>query len=109
LAHWRQSRTLSAAAYYNLTIAAAAVVPTLLTGLLAWRWQLEGAPLRGVLRLHLLLGATSGVLILLCWWFARRIASGSSSYRLRIAIEGLTVAIVAVTAHLGGVVSGVNI
>jgi uncharacterized membrane protein len=103
LALWRHNRVLAAAAYYNLSIAAAAVVPTVVTGLIAWRWALEGAALRGALRMHLVLGVTSAVLICLTWWVARR---GSSR---RIVMEGLTVVVVALTAHLGGIVSGVNV
>lgn len=90
------------AAYYNLSIAAAATIPVIVTGLLAWRWQLEGAPLRGVLRLHLALGVTSSVLIVSTWWNARR----SSSRVTRVAMEAVTVGMVAATAHLGGVVAG---
>jgi uncharacterized membrane protein len=109
LALWHNSRALTAAAYYNLSIAAAAVFPTLISGLLAWRWQLEGAPLRGVLRLHLVLGTTSGVMILICWWVSRRTAADPSNRAFRLAVEGLTAALVAVTAHLVGIVSGVNV
>ena len=90
------------AAYYNLSIAAAATIPVIITGLLAWRWQLEGAPLRGVLRLHLALGVTSSVLIVSTWWSARR----SSSRVRRVAMEAITVGIVVATAHLGGIVAG---
>lgn len=108
LALRQRSRGLAAAAYYNLSIAAVAAVPTVITGLLAWQWQLEGAPLRGVIRLHLILGATSSVMIWISWWLARRDATKSALPFNRIAFEGLTVAIVAATAHLGGIVSGVT-
>ena len=103
----QRGRDWSAVAYYNLSVAAAAVFPVLLTGLLAWRWQLEGAPLRGVLRLHLLLGISSVVMILLTWLVARRSRGAISS--VRIAMEVATAMVVAVTAHLGGFVSGVNV
>jgi uncharacterized membrane protein len=98
----RRNGIWAIAAYYNLSIAAAATIPVVLTGLLAWRWQLEGAPIRGVLRLHLVLGLTSAVLITSAWWNARR----TSSRAWRIALESLTVIIVGTTAHLGGVVAG---
>ncbi|ABF43691.1 rubrerythrin-like protein [Candidatus Koribacter versatilis Ellin345] len=100
-------RGFAAAAYLNLSIAAAAVLPVAITGLLAWKWQLEGAPLRGVLRLHLLLGVSSVVMIAATWFAAKRTRGSSSSWR--IAMEFTTVAVVAVTAHLGGFVSGVNV
>ena len=101
----QQSQGWATAAYYNLSIAAAAAIPTLITGLLAWRWQLEGAPLRGMLRLHLLFGATSCVMICLSWWIAKRGAPRAA----RLTMEVLTVLVIAVTAHLGGFVSGVNV
>jgi hypothetical protein len=33
---------MAAAVYYNLTAAAISTAPAVLTGLLAWQWQLEG-------------------------------------------------------------------
>jgi hypothetical protein len=48
-------------------------------------------------------------MIWISWWLARRDAGKPSRRFARIAIEGLTVAIVAATAHLGGIVSGVNV
>lgn len=101
---WRDRGWL-AAAYWNLSVAAAAVVPVAITGLMAWRWQLEGSPLRGVLRLHLLLGVTSVVMIVTTWAIAR--GSRESPSRIRLAMEALTVIVVAATAHLGGIVAGV--
>ncbi len=96
-------------AYYNLTIAAVAALPVAITGLLAWRWQLEGEPLRGGLRWHLLLGITSCLMIWLSWWLAWRRRPSASLGKFRLAVEALTVAAVAATAHLGGIVSGVNV
>lgn len=98
-------RNWAAAAYGNLSVAAAAAFPTAISGLLAWRWQLEGAPLRGVLRLHLLFGASACVLIWITWWVAHR---KTASPWTRLALEFLTVAMVALAAHLGGIVSGVT-
>ena len=92
-------------AYYNLTIAASATLPVVATGLIAWQWQLEAAPLRGTLQLHLLLGLASSLMIWTTWLIARRDHRSWSSPRL--AMEVITVGFVAVTAHLGGVVSGV--
>jgi len=43
------------------------------TGLLAWRWQLEGQRLEGILLQHMLLGIVSGVLIWLTWSFHFRV------------------------------------
>jgi uncharacterized membrane protein len=66
IAVWRpgpRAAALAEAAYWNLSFAATTVVATLATGLLAWQWQLEGAPLRGTLLLHALFGGASGVMI----------------------------------------------
>ena len=98
----RRDGNWAKAAYYNLSIAAAATIPVVITGLLAWRWQLEGAPITGSLRLHVILGLTSATLIVITWWNARR----SSSRGQRIAMEALTVMTVTATAHLGGIVAG---
>ena len=49
LAHWTKKQGLAAAAYCNFLVAAVASVPTMITGLLAWQWQLEGQRLKGTL------------------------------------------------------------
>jgi uncharacterized membrane protein len=104
----RPNRGWEAAAYYNLSVAAAAIFPVVLTGVLAWRWQLEAAPLRGILRFHLLLGATSCALLWIAWWTARRARRGTVSRWSRLATEAVAALAIALTAHLGGIVSGVN-
>src|ERR1700686_2148499 len=73
LAFWTGSRSLARAAYYNLIGAAIMALAAVITGVLAWQLQLEGQRLRGNLRLHLSLGASSAVLIcILAWWRRRR-------------------------------------
>lgn len=109
LAIWTKRRGLADSAYYNLLAAAISTVPVLITGILAWRFQLEGQKLKGILLLHLLLACLSAAMIWLVWWMhfrARRDAGVSPNYRL--ALEFLGVAIVALTGHLGGFLSGVN-
>ena len=91
-------------------MAAISTVPVLATGLLAWRFQLEGQKLKGILLLHLVLACVSTLMIWLVWWVhfrARRRTVYLPSYRL--AVELLAVAVVAVTGHLGGFLSGVNL
>jgi uncharacterized membrane protein len=51
LARWRRDRNLATVAYYNLTAAAIATLPAVVTGLIAWQWLLEGEKVRGDLRL----------------------------------------------------------
>ncbi len=110
VAQWTKRRGLTQAAYYNLLAAAISTVPVLATGVLAWQFQLEGQKLKGILLLHLILACVSTVMIWLVWWVhlrARRRAVNLPSYRL--ALEVLAVGIVALTGHLGGFLSGVNL
>ncbi|MGD0165464.1 MAG: DUF2231 domain-containing protein [Candidatus Sulfotelmatobacter sp.] len=103
-------RGLADAAYYNLLGAAISTIPVLATGILAWQFQLEGQKLKGILLLHLVLACISTAMIWLVWWVhfrARRRTVYLPSYRL--ALELLAVAIVALTGHLGGFLSGVNL
>jgi uncharacterized membrane protein len=110
LAHWRRSRDLATAAYYNLMAAAVATVPAVATGLLAWRWLLEGEKLRGNLRLHLVFGSLSaGMIWLLLWWRTR--LQPDPRQRLTaayFAVALIAVFVVAFTGHLGGILSGVE-
>lgn len=101
---------LISAAYYNLLVAALSTIPAVATGLLAWQWQFDGHRLHGILLLHLVLGTTSAILIWLVWWLhSRARRSGRSLPSYRLALEALAVMIVALTGHLGGFLSGVNI
>jgi uncharacterized membrane protein len=109
IAQWTKRIGLADTAYYNLLVATISTVPVLATGVLAWQFQLEGQKLKGVVLLHLVLGGISSVLIWLVWWIhfrARRQKAPLPSYRL--AIEFLAVGVVALTAQLGGFLSGVN-
>jgi uncharacterized membrane protein len=110
VAQWTKRRGLADAAYYNLMLAAISTLPVLATGLLAWQFQLEGQKLKGILLLHLVLACVSTVMIWLVWWVhfrARRRMVLLPSYRL--VLEPLAVAVVALTGHLGGFLSGVNL
>ena len=110
VAVWVKRRGLADAAYYNLLAAAISTVPVLVTGILAWQFQLEGQKLKGILLLHLVLACISTGMIWLVWWVhfrARRRTVYLPSYRL--AVELLAVGVVALTGHLGGFLSGVNL
>lgn len=108
---WTSKKTLADAAYYNLVTAALFTFPVVATGLLAWQFQLEGQRLKGVLLMHLVFGVASAVIIWVVWFVhyraRRRPASLLPSYRLPVELFGL--AIVALTGHLGGFLSGVNV
>jgi uncharacterized membrane protein len=109
MSQWTKRAGLADGAYYNLLVAAISTLPVLATGILAWQLQLEGEKLKGMLLLHLVLACVSSAVIWLVWWVhfrARRRAATLPSYRL--AFEFLGVGLVALTAHLGGFLSGVN-
>src|SRR5438270_11307320 len=62
-AQWKKAALFASVAYFNLTVAAFSSVPAVATGLMAWRWQLEGQRLKGTLLLHVVLGVASTALI----------------------------------------------
>ncbi|MGB7847296.1 MAG: DUF2231 domain-containing protein [Candidatus Acidiferrum sp.] len=110
LAVWTKRQVFGAAALLNLSAAAVTVFPTLLSGLIAWQWQLEGQRLKGILLYHLLFASVSAPIVLLSWWIhfrARRPDSASLPF-WRFPLELLGVLSVTLTGHLGGFLSGVN-
>lgn len=109
-AQWRKDVMLGAVAYYNLMLAAVSSLPVVATGMLAWRWQLEGQRLTGVLLMHLVLGIVSGISIAFIWWlhFRTRRVVGRALPRYRLPVELMIAAVVGLTAHLGGFLTGVN-
>jgi uncharacterized membrane protein len=110
VAQWTKRQSLAAAAFWNFVFAALSTIPVLVTGVLAWQWQLEGQRIKGVLLMHLVLaGASSLVIWLVCIVHVRAQRQGAAVppvYRLPIEVVGI--ALVALTAHLGGFLSGVN-
>ena len=111
LAHWKKQRLLAAAAYYNFFAAALTTIPVLITGILAWQWQLEGQRLKGILLLHLVAGCASSALIWAVWLMHRRAQQeqGGILPGSRLPVEAVAVALVVLTGHLGGFLSGVNV
>jgi hypothetical protein len=81
-----------------------------ITGIVAWQWELEGQKLKGILLMHLVMGCVSGVLIFVVWLIHRRAQrrNGGILPAYRLPMEAAAVAIVTVTGHLGGFLSGVN-
>ena len=68
IAQWTKRNVLADTAYYNLLAAAISIFPVLATGIVAWRFQLDGQKLKGILLLHLVLACVSSVMIWLVWW-----------------------------------------
>jgi uncharacterized membrane protein len=109
-AQWKRNTTFAVVSYYNLALAALSSIPAVATGLMAWHWQLEGQRLKGTLLLHLLFGLASTALIWLVWWVhfrGRKPERTLPTYRLPLEI--VAAGVVALTAHLGGFLSGVNV
>jgi uncharacterized membrane protein len=110
LAQWKKQLLLAAAAYYNLLVAAIATIPVLVTGILAWQWELEGQKLEGILLIHLVMGCVSSILIWVVWFIHRRTRRDQEEAlpNYRLPIEAVAVVMVTLTGHLGGFLSGVN-
>ncbi len=109
LAIWRKQPGLATVAYFNLVGAAITVPVAIATGLGAWRWQLEGATLKGNLQLHLILALTSAALIVgLCWMRSRLRAKGKPLHVAYFLIVAVGLLVVTLTGHLGGILSGVE-
>lgn len=111
VAHWTKRSALATAAYYNFTVAAIATFPVVATGLLAWQFQLEGQKLKGILLQHLVLGIASSAMICLVWYvhFRSRRRPEQKLPTYCLALELVAMGLVALTAHLGGYLTGVNI
>jgi uncharacterized membrane protein len=109
LAVWRKQPVFASVAYYNLVGAALTVPLAIATGLGAWRWQLEGAALKGNLRLHMICALTSASLIFfLCWMRSRLRTKGISPGTVYFALTLLALMAITLTGHLGGILSGVE-
>ena len=99
---------MAEAAYYNLLVATIFSVPTIATGLIAWRWALEGHKLKGILFYHLIFALASGVVVATSWWLhfrARRKAAALPPWCIAVELAGV---LLMITGHLGGFLSGVN-
>jgi len=109
LAIWRKQPIFASVAYYNLLGAVLTIPFAIATGLGAWRWQLEGATLKGNLLLHMICALTSASLIFFLWWMRSRLRAKGISPRIAyFAVMGLALMAITLTGHLGGILSGVE-
>ena len=115
-----KNRSLHAAAYYNIAAAAFFAPISVVTGLLAWWFKFVPHPYTGSLLsqltgdnmntlYHLLMGVVSMAIIWALWAMRRGEAKAetvalSPAY---IALAALSFPIIALTGHLGGILSGV--
>ena len=102
---------LGEVARWNFVAAAVTSLPTAATGLLAWRWALEGQPLKGLLRLHLIFAVVAIVGIWTTVWLRSRLnrSEKQADSRLLLFFEFGVSLLIAISAHIGGFLSGVNI
>ena len=109
LAVWRKQPLFATVAYYNLVAAALSIPFTIATGLAAWQIQLEGAILKGNLRLHLVFAITTAAIVLALFWKRYRLRSNGESPRAGYFLV-MAAGLVAITlaGHLGGILSGVE-
>jgi uncharacterized membrane protein len=109
LAAWRKQPILATVAYYNLLGAALTIPLAIATGLGAWRWQLEGATLKGNLLLHMICALTSASLIFFLCWMRSRVRSKGRSPRIAYwAVTLIALLVITLTGHIGGILSGVE-
>lgn len=105
-----KSNALLSAAYLNLLLAAGSTVPVIATGLAAWRWALDGQALKGVLLFHLILGCFSTLLVWVVFWIHFRARRHPQEFlpSYRLPVEAVSLFVMGLTAHLGGILTGVN-
>jgi uncharacterized membrane protein len=109
IAQRTKRRGLADAAYYNLLVAAISTVPVVATGILAWQFALEGQRVKGLLLQHIVLAFASTGIIWLVWWIHYRVRRGGKKPpTFRVPLELLGLALIVLTGHLGGFLSGVN-
>jgi uncharacterized membrane protein len=111
IAQRTKKQAVAAAAHLNLILAAVSTLPVLVTGVMAWQWALGGPKLKGILLQHMVLACVSSILVLFVGWLHFRAirSPGAPLPRFRLPIEVIAAALIALTAHLGGFLSGVNI
>ena len=109
-AGWKRNASLETAAFYNVCLAGVAAIPTVLSGLLAWQWELEGRRLHGILLMHLSLAIAATALMMFSGWlhWTGRKRPGREARSLRVRVEFVATMLVMAAAHLGGFLSGVN-
>jgi len=111
IAIWKSNPMIAKAAYYNLIGAAMTAPVAIASGLTAWQLQFEGAKLKGNLLLHLVFGLSASAVIWLLCGLRFRQQQGAPQRTpglIYISLALAAVLLIAITGHLGGIVSGVE-
>ena len=110
LSRGKRESQLAAAAYLNISIAAVMVIPTVLTGVLAWQFALDGEKLKGLLLFHIVAASIAAMLVIVSWWIHWRSRKSRSPALpgLRVPVELFGLLAIGLTPHLGGFLTGVK-
>lgn len=110
LSRGKRDSRFASAAYLNFSVAAMIVPLAFVTGVLAWQFALGGEKLSGLLLLHFVAASFAALLVVASWWVHWRARQFEPPRlpRYSIPIEVLGVVVIALTAHFGGFLSGVN-
>jgi uncharacterized membrane protein len=106
---WKKNVALRTTAGYNLIVAAFGGLFAVISGLIAWQWQFEGAELKGNLQLHLILGIVTTGLLFLLWGVRSRLTRKTNVplSRLYFVLSLIALGLISLTGHIGGILSGV--
>ena len=110
LSRGNRESQFATAAYLNIAIAAAMVISTALTGVLAWHFALDGKRLKGLLLFHVVAASVAAILVIASWcvhWRSRK-SDPRVLPRYRIALELFGAAVMGLAAHFGSFLTGVN-
>ena len=109
LAMWRRQPAFESVAYFNLFAAAISIPFTIATGVLAWQWQLEGAALKGNLRVHFVFALATAAVVLVAFWRRNRLRRNGQPPRVDyFTLLAVGLLMITITGHLGGILSGVE-
>jgi len=106
---WKKNPALRTTATYNLIVAAFGGLCAVISGLIAWQWLYGGAELKGNLRLHLIMGIVTTGLLFLLWAIRTRLNKNPNAplSRVYFILSLIALGLIALTGHIGGILSGV--
>ncbi len=109
LGAWKKNPALRTTATYNLIAAAFGGLFAVTTGIIAWQWQYGGAELKGNLRLHLILGVVTTGLLFVLWTVRSQQMKrpNVTAGRVYFVLSLIALVLIALTGHIGGILSGV--